>query len=72
MTLKKTCSHLQYPLFVKPDKAGDSLGIDQHSLVHNKEELISKSASIMEEYGPLLVEEYIEGTGVYSNACCQC
>jgi D-alanine-D-alanine ligase len=52
---------LNYPLFVKPDKAGDSLGIDQQSLVHNKEELFSKAASIMEEYGPLLIEEYIEG-----------
>lgn len=59
--LEKECSHLQYPLFVKPDKAGDSLGIDNNSLVHNKEELKNKSASIIEEYGPLLVEEYIEG-----------
>jgi len=57
----KECSHLQYPLFVKPDKAGDSLGIDDNSLVHNKEELVNKCAAIIEEYGPLLVEEYIEG-----------
>ncbi len=55
------CSHLQYPLFVKPDKAGDSLGVDDHSLVYNKEDLIRKCASIIEEYGPLLVEEYISG-----------
>jgi D-alanine-D-alanine ligase len=59
--IEKACAHLNYPLFVKPDKAGDSLGIDQQSLVHNKEELFSKAASIMEEYGPLLIEEYIEG-----------
>ena len=57
----KDCSHLQYPLFVKPDKAGDSLGIDEGSLVYNKTDLIKKCTSIMEEYGPLLVEEYIEG-----------
>ncbi len=55
------CSHLQYPLFVKPDKAGDSLGIDNKSLIHTKEELISKCKEIIEEYGPLLVEEYIIG-----------
>jgi len=60
-TIEKECAHLQYPLFVKPDKAGDSLGIDQQSLVHNQEELIHKCADIIEEYGPLLVEEYIEG-----------
>jgi D-alanine-D-alanine ligase len=59
--LEKSCSHLQYPLFVKPDKAGDSLGIDQHSLVHNKEGVLQKCSEILEEYGPLLVEEYIQG-----------
>jgi D-alanine-D-alanine ligase len=53
--------HLRFPLFVKPAKAGDSLGVDEHSLVHNEEELRSKAAAIIEEYGPLLVEEYIAG-----------
>ena len=57
--IETDCSHLQYPLFVKPDKAGDSLGIDEHSLVYNKEDLVKKAGSIIEEYGPLLVEEYI-------------
>ena len=52
---------LRFPLFVKPAKAGDSLGVDQQSLVHTKEELIEKARSIMDEYGPLLVEEYIAG-----------
>jgi D-alanine-D-alanine ligase-like ATP-grasp enzyme len=53
--------HLKFPLFVKPAKAGDSLGIDEHSLVHSKIELQQKCISILEEYGPLLVEEYIAG-----------
>ncbi len=53
--------HLQFPLFVKPAKAGDSLGVDEHSLVHNKIELQQKCISILGEYGPLLVEEYIAG-----------
>ncbi len=59
--IEKACAHLKFPLFVKPDKAGDSLGIDQHSLVHNINELKQKCAEIIEEYGPLLVEEYIGG-----------
>lgn len=59
--IEKECCHLNYPLFVKPDKAGDSLGVDDHSLVYNKEDLIKKCASIIDEYGPLLVEEYIKG-----------
>lgn len=53
--------NLTFPLFVKPAKAGDSLGIDEHSLVHTKIELQQKCISIIEEYGPLLVEEYIAG-----------
>ena len=60
-SLRKACAHLHYPLFVKPAKAGDSLGIDEHSLVKNEEDLLKKTKEIIEEYGPLLVEEYIEG-----------
>lgn len=52
---------LQYPLFVKPAKAGDSLGVDEFSLVRNRQELVSKSRALFPEYGPLLVEEYIAG-----------
>jgi D-alanine-D-alanine ligase len=53
--------HLRFPLFVKPAKAGDSLGVDEQSLVHTKIELQQKCISILDEYGPLLVEEYIAG-----------
>ena len=59
--ISRSCRHLKYPLFVKPAKAGDSLGIDEFSLVDNEDELYKKAAEIIEEYGPLLVEEYIEG-----------
>ncbi|MBS1509356.1 MAG: SET domain-containing protein-lysine N-methyltransferase [Bacteroidetes bacterium] len=55
------CKHLKYPLFVKPAKAGDSLGVDDKSLVHNLAELKQKVHAIIDEYGPLLVEEYISG-----------
>ncbi|MBS1655106.1 MAG: SET domain-containing protein-lysine N-methyltransferase, partial [Bacteroidetes bacterium] len=54
-------SSLRYPLFVKPAKAGDSLGVDEHSLVRSKEELLKKTVSLLPEYEELLVEEYIEG-----------
>jgi D-alanine-D-alanine ligase-like ATP-grasp enzyme len=52
---------LRFPLFVKPAKAGDSLGVDEQSLVNNADELKLKAAEIIEEYGPLLAEEYIAG-----------
>jgi D-alanine-D-alanine ligase len=53
--------HLHFPLFVKPSKAGDSLGIDEFSLVTTKDELAHKIAAILPEYSELLVEEYIKG-----------
>lgn len=59
--IEKLCSNLRYPLFVKPHKAGDSLGVDHSSLVRNREELKQKVNAIIDEYAPLLVEEYIEG-----------
>lgn len=59
--MEEACANLQFPLFVKPAKAGDSLGVDEKSLVKNKEELTQKVAAILDEYGPLLAEEYISG-----------
>lgn len=59
--VEEAVKHLKFPLFVKPAKAGDSLGVDEHSLVNSKIELQQKAISILEEYGPLLVEEYIAG-----------
>jgi hypothetical protein len=59
--VETACSHLQYPLFVKPHKAGDSLGVDEKSLVKSVPELREKVNTIIDEYGPLLVEEYISG-----------
>src|SRR5688572_16448308 len=53
--------NLSFPLFVKPAKAGDSLGVDEHSLVNTLPEMEEKVKSILEEYRPLLVEEYIAG-----------
>ena len=59
--IQTACTHLRYPLFVKPAKAGDSLGIDEFSLVHDVNELYTKAAGIIDEYGPLLIEEYVKG-----------
>lgn len=59
--IEPECNHLKYPLFVKPHKAGDSLGIDEKSLVNNVQELKEKTKAIIDEYGPLLIEEYING-----------
>jgi D-ala D-ala ligase C-terminus/SET domain len=59
--IKQKTKHLQYPLFVKPSKAGDSLGIDANSLVHDEDALTNKVAALLTEYEQVLVEEYVDG-----------
>jgi D-alanine-D-alanine ligase-like ATP-grasp enzyme len=52
---------LTFPMFIKPAKAGDSLGVDELSQVNNEAELRSKISAILKEYDEILVEEYIAG-----------
>lgn len=54
-------TELGFPLFVKPAKAGDSLGIDQASLVYDETALRQKINALLPEYPQLLVEQYIAG-----------
>ncbi|MEP6926124.1 MAG: SET domain-containing protein-lysine N-methyltransferase [Ginsengibacter sp.] len=59
--VNKAISRLAFPLFIKPAKAGDSLGIDRDSLVKNEMALKKKITCLLEEYPEILVEEYIAG-----------
>lgn len=59
--VSNAASQLRFPLFVKPAKAGDSLGIDAHSLVANEAALLEKVKNSLPEYPALLAEEYIDG-----------
>ena len=59
--IEKAEKFLSYPMFIKPAKAGDSLGIDENSVLYSKQDLLKKVVEIYNEYGPLLVEEYIDG-----------
>lgn len=58
---ERAVAALRYPLFVKPSHAGDSLGIDERSLVHDARELTAKVRATIEEFGETLVEEYVDG-----------
>ena len=59
--LARVARRLFFPLFVKPSWAGDSLGIDEHSLARDAEALRAKVVATLPDYPQLLVEEYIEG-----------
>jgi len=60
--LQAKISHLTFPLFVKPAKAGDSLGVDDESLAKDLPHLQHKVESLIAEgYEDILIEEYIAG-----------
>jgi len=52
---------MEYPLFVKPGHAGDSLGIDADSLILSPDHLEKKIKATVEEFGSALIEEFIDG-----------
>jgi D-alanine-D-alanine ligase len=57
---------LTFPMFVKPSNADASIGIDEHSVVHNFKELMERMSYIKTELdAPVLIEEYIEGRELY-------
>jgi D-alanine-D-alanine ligase-like ATP-grasp enzyme len=58
---QSACDALPLPLFVKPAHAGDSLGIDAGSVIHDRDALTRRVESLRSEYGPVLVERYIDG-----------
>lgn len=59
--IETACAQIQFPLFIKPAKAGDSLGVDERSLVRDKHALVEKVNASLPHYPQLLAEEYIEG-----------
>lgn len=59
--LEEQIKQLNFPLFVKPAKAGDSLGIDDTSRVDDVAALQQKVTQLLNDYPQLLAEEYIAG-----------
>lgn len=52
---------LRYPLFVKPAHAGDSLGVNEASLVRDPAALPEVVGAVVAGFGEALVEEYVAG-----------
>ncbi|MFA6111431.1 MAG: SET domain-containing protein-lysine N-methyltransferase [Candidatus Latescibacterota bacterium] len=59
--LSTAARELRFPLFVKPHAAGDSMGIDQDSLVLDRSALERQARILIDRYGKVLVEEFVEG-----------
>jgi D-alanine-D-alanine ligase len=54
-------TRLGFPVFVKPAQAGDSRGIDEHSLVTSPVGLEAKCQKLLGEFDRILIEQYIPG-----------
>lgn len=52
---------LGFPLFVKPAHAGDSLGVDDRSVVGDPAALAARVADLRTQYGAVLIEPYVPG-----------
>jgi D-alanine-D-alanine ligase len=53
---------LEWPVIVKPALQDSSVGLDQGSVVCNRQQLEDRVASLLDRYGPpVLVEEFIRG-----------
>lgn len=55
---------VDYPVFIKPNEEGSSLGISEENIVHNSNEFESKIGSYLKKYRSVLVEEYLSGDDI--------
>lgn len=59
---------LKFPLIIKPNIEGSSIGISDKSIADNKEEAIHNINKIINNFSPVLAEEYIPGKEI--SICC--
>ncbi|HNL75369.1 MAG TPA: D-alanine--D-alanine ligase, partial [Leptospiraceae bacterium] len=54
--------NLHYPLFIKPNSEGSSLGIQSDNIVSSRQNLIHKLKQLLKEYSSVLMEPYLSGS----------
>lgn len=57
----RAAATLRFPLFVKPDRGGDSLGVDLASRCLDAAALDAKASALMAEFGAVVIDEYVDG-----------
>lgn len=57
-------NNLSYPVIIKPNAEGSSIGISDNSIAYAPHECLEKVKNILSLYSPILVEEYIDGIEV--------
>ena len=56
-----TLDVLNYPVIVKPNSEGSSLGIDEDSYCNSEILAKDKALDLLKIFSPILIEEYIPG-----------
>ena len=59
---------LDFPVIIKPNSEGSSIGISDNSIADSVDEAITKAKEILDYFPQILVEEYIDGIEVA--ICC--
>lgn len=52
---------IKYPVFVKPNAEGSSLGISKSNIIQNVKDLEAKGDELLNSFDSILIEEYLEG-----------
>ncbi|PIP52592.1 hypothetical protein COX09_00685 [Candidatus Beckwithbacteria bacterium CG23_combo_of_CG06-09_8_20_14_all_47_9] len=53
--------NLGFPLIIKPNREGSSLGVFDKNVVENKSQLYKRLRLMLRQFRPVMVEEYIDG-----------
>lgn len=61
-------NNLNFPVIVKPNCEGSSIGISDQNIADNYEQAVKLVKTLLEKYSPILVEEYIDGKEI--SICC--
>lgn len=58
---ERTLKTIPYPVIIKPNCEGSSVGIDSSSICKNIEQLHSKMFNVLEKYSEVIIEKFIAG-----------
>ena len=62
--LERDIKSIGFPVIIKPNNDGFSMGIDKNSIAHTYFEAVAKIKSLQKEYDEILIEKYIPGIDV--------
>jgi D-alanine-D-alanine ligase-like ATP-grasp enzyme len=59
--IRRAADTLRFPLFVKRNHGGESLGIDENSICADADQLVRRALAVIGEFDEAIIDEYIAG-----------